>query len=528
MKATKLPIVLALTATIAPAHAALTISKGPTSDVACASNVCQTTAKDAVLNVKDAQALLAAGPLTIQYIEGDIVFAAEMSWASSSSLTVNAARSIIFEKPVTAEGLAAVTLVSNYNTRRNRGDVYFTDPGRLSFWDVNSKVTVDGVSYTLENSLPALAAAVAAQPGSYALSANYDASADGPYAGSPIPGAFGGKLEGLGHKITNLSIAIPSRYKSKHPYVGLFELLRRHAVLRDIGVVDVQITAASPDPDAAALSVGALAGGMEGGSLVRNSSATGTIHVAGQDGAGGLVGDGDIIENSYAAVAVTADGGVAGGLVGDLGGRIAGSHATGSVTGLGAGGLVGFGDGEITDCYATGTVSGGASTVDGGLVGQSDSITIDASFATGDVHGSGATLGGLLGAGFARVTNSYARGALVDATPAFAGGLMGNSGQPLASVYATGAVPPGASSGGVVGADTSGQATIAAYWNLDTSGISNPSQGAGNIPNDPGFTGLTTAQLQSGLPAGFDPKVWRQSPGINDGFPYLLANPPPR
>ena len=66
------------------------------------------------------------------------------------------------------------------------------------------------------------------------------------------------------------------------------------------------------------------------------------------------------------------------------------------------------------------------------------------------------------------------------------------------------------------------------YWDLDTSGISDPSQGAGSPANDPGITGLTSAQLQSGLPSGFDPAVWARSPRINNGFPYLINNPPPK
>jgi hypothetical protein len=65
-----------------------------------------------------------------------------------------------------------------------------------------------------------------------------------------------------------------------------------------------------------------------------------------------------------------------------------------------------------------------------------------------------------------------------------------------------------------------------AYWDTTTSGITNPSQGAGTPANDPGITGLTTDQLQSGLPAGFDPSVWGESANINNGMPYLLANPP--
>ena len=63
------------------------------------------------------------------------------------------------------------------------------------------------------------------------------------------------------------------------------------------------------------------------------------------------------------------------------------------------------------------------------------------------------------------------------------------------------------------------------FWDLDM-GVSDPARGAANKTDDPGITGLTTQQLKSGLPAGFDPNIWGQSPNINDGYPYLRANPP--
>ena len=34
------------------------------------------------------------------------------------------------------------------------------------------------------------------------------------------------------------------------------------------------------------------------------------------------------------------------------------------------------------------------------------------------------------------------------------------------------------------------------------------------------------AQLKSALPAGFSSAIWGQSAGINNGYPYLLGNPP--
>ena len=81
--------------------------------------------------------------------------------------------------------------------------------------------------------------------------------------------------------------------------------------------------------------------------------------------------------------------------------------------------------------------------------------------------------------------------------------------------------------GGLIGEDDAQSGSLdATYWDTDTSGVTNLSQGAGNIANDPGITGLTTAQFQSGLPQGFDPKVWAEKANIIDGFPYLLTNPP--
>ncbi len=77
--------------------------------------------------------------------------------------------------------------------------------------------------------------------------------------------------------------------------------------------------------------------------------------------------------------------------------------------------------------------------------------------------------------------------------------------------------------GGLVGAN-SGGAIGQSYWDTQTSG-----QGTGvgyNFPPVATGTGLTTAQLQSGLPSGFDPTVWSSQPGVNNGFPCLLGVTP--
>jgi hypothetical protein len=131
------------------------------------------------------------------------------------------------------------------------------------------------------------------------------------------------------------------------------------------------------------------------------------------------------------------------------------------------------------------------------------------------------------------IVDSYATGAVAGNGGADVGGLVGGDGASanISLSYSTGSVSGGTGSyvGGLIGFDTSQAGSITdAYWDTDTSGITNPSQGAGNIANDPGIAGLTTAEFQSGLPAGFDPAVWAENANILDGFPYLLSNPPPR
>jgi len=101
----------------------------------------------------------------------------------------------------------------------------------------------------------------------------------------------------------------------------------------------------------------------------------------------------------------------------------------------------------------------------------------------------------------------------------------------ISTSYSIGKVTGGAGSdvGGLIGDDVAPAGSPDdTDWDTDTSGITNPSQGAGNIANDRGITGLTTAQFQSGLPAGFEPSIWGEKSNIDDGFPYLLANLPPR
>jgi len=242
---------------------------------------------------------------------------------------------------------------------------------------------------------------------------------------------------------------------------------------------------------------------------------------------------------------------------------IVGSFATGAVSGgdnastgglVGNSGCVGGPDGEIAASYATGVVRGGASSYDGGLVGSCTTPLLN-DFATGDVtggqgawvgglvgwalcggmdqvsasgHVSGGSLtGGLVGFNYNSISNAFATGAVTGSANGSVGGLIGQSIQPVSDSYSAGAVSGNGAQyvGGLLGEDqTQYQYLSDTYWDLTTSGISDPAQGAGNVSNDPGVAGETDEQLKAQLPQGFSSKIWGQSPQINGGLPYLLAN----
>jgi hypothetical protein len=157
--------------------------------------------------------------------------------------------------------------------------------------------------------------------------------------------------------------------------------------------------------------------------------------------------------------------------------------------------------------------------------------SIETSYANGDAHdiGSGdeGSVGALVGinsgdfTGLAgNIVNSYATGPVKNAYAV--GGLIGYNPEysTVETSYSTGLAWRSQEIGGLIG-DNQGAATNS-YWDTTTSGATQ-SVGEGN---DTGITGLTTEQLQAGLPTGFDPKIWAEDPRINNGLPYLIDNPP--
>jgi len=527
------PLCVIVLAVATPAAANVTLSNKPTQNMSCAGGVCTPTDKTAVLNVKSLQQMLATSDVTINTGSGNlakqvknIVVASTLTWASSNTLALDAYASVEVNKTMAITGSGGLSLV--YNDGSTLGAFSVGPAGRVYFWDLNSPLNIQGTPYTLVNNISTLASDVAANPsGHFALANGYNASSDGTYAQAPVPTALTGSFEGLGNQI--YSLAIDDSRAHAVFYDGLFEHIGVGGEVRNLGLTQVNISGSGQ------LHVqGALAGLNEG--VVRNVHSTGQVQYAGVDQSlmGGLVGESSgLITGSWSGATVGGD--FTGGLVfWNHGGTITHSYATGPVSGLHeAGGLVGDNDGgTIQYSFASGAAQGSDNVDVGGLAAINGGV-INQSFATGAASAGDAVVGGLVGVndGSGAITQSYATGSATGGTNAYAGGLVGSlqGSATIGQSYSTGTVSGGSGAlvGGLLGADLTAPGNIrTAYWDTDTSGVSNRHQGAGNLPDDPGIKPLTSSQLQSALPHGFSVKVWGQESAINGGFPYLLHAPP--
>jgi hypothetical protein len=373
-------------------------------------------------------------------------------------------------------------LTNTTNDGGSNGDFRFYGKGHVEFWDTHSSLIINGKTYKLAATLKNLRSLIRHDPdGFYALAKNANAKGI-QYSSSPIP-AFGGILDGLGNTISDIVISDSADLHD----VGLIgEIIDLNAAVRDLDLKNISVSGSG-----ASQRVGGVVGDAFSrfGSVV-NCSVTGSVSATGSESrVGGVAGasNGTIIGSQSAATIV------------------AGTNARA------AGGVAGQNDGVVDESFSTGIVTAGDSVVAGSLVGYNLGGEIDESFSMGAVSGSGnASVGGLVGLSADNPDSGTA--------------------PQISTSYSMGSVSAGSGSsvGGSVGTDASDSANSKTYWNLDTSGVSNPHQGAGNIPDDPGITGLTDAQLKSGLPAGFDPKIWAINPKINNGYPYLIANPSPK
>lgn len=480
-----------------PAHANLKISSDPSSNVNCEKHVCTATSPSAVLNVKRLARMLAAD--NVRLVPGktarNIIFSSALSWTSASTLVLDAYESILINSTISLAGPGALSIKTNDGG--GRGDLRFGRKGQVTFLSTANALKINGQIYTLVNGVASLATAANSKPGHrYALANNYDASVDGVYPHSPVR-KFWGTFEGLGNTISNLAIDD----QTANATVGLFGIVG-FGTVRDLVLHSASIKAGK----------GARAGlliGQNGGTVV-NSFGSGSLSAGDGAVAGGLVGY-NLAEILRSHASVATIGGAAG-LFGGLTGAsirkaaVINSSSDGDVSagdGAYVGGLTGANVGRVLQSFATGNSVGGKKSLVGGLTG----FNLD-SF-------------------FGKIVSSYATGASSAGKGGTAGGLVGDNAGVVVESYSTGA-PSAALIGGLIGFDdsSSGAAVYTSYWDTDMSGVTDLSQGAGNIPNDPGITGLSTAQLQAGLPADFDARVWTQAPNINSGLPYLIGNPP--
>jgi hypothetical protein len=237
---------------------------------------------------------------------------------------------------------------------------------------------------------------------------------------------------------------------------------------------------------------------------------------------------GAVVENvsvTQMHIHATGQRAMAGGVAATNEGTIYNVHTGGkiSATGVNAntGGLVAINAGTITGSSANNLPQNGEET-GGGLVGTNTG-TIRGSWASGSMVSN--LPGGLVGLNSGTLTDTYAVTEIVgrNASP-YPGGLVGTNqaSGAIATSYAAGSVTAVSNFGGMAGTNAGGFSND--YWDIQDTGASSTfGCGAGSCN---GATGLDRTQLQSGLPSGFDPSVWGQAPGINNGLPYLLANPP--
>ena len=456
---------------------------------------------------------------------GDIIIDSPIAWSTAATFSLSAYRNIDINADVTISGGGALHLTSGTGSS---GDYVISSADNISFTGASSsgaKLLIDNKAYTLIYTMSGLQGINATNTtlmANYALAVPLNAAGTtnwvpiGTDGGGNIRGCgFCGTFAGLGNTISNLTFS-----SSFIDYVGLFGYLQ--GTIRDLGLTGGSITGGD-------MYIGALVGYSDGGTILDDYTTT-TLS-GGFGDVGGLVG------YNKGTITKARAGGSVSGLDTDIGGlvglaqhnsTIIDAHATGAAGSNSSSdvvGLVGLAQGgTISTAYATGDVVGAGDV--GGLVGQNvNQSIIDIAYATGTVTGSSVAIGGLVGSNAKNGTiiDAYATGAVSGGNGARdIGGLVGSSGtnDVIMDAYSAGAVSAGSGSsniGGLVGA--SSDATISnGYWDTQTSGQSTSAGGNGN----------TTAQLQSGLPTGFDPAIWGQSASINGGLPYLLGLPPSR
>jgi hypothetical protein len=509
----------------------IAISTKATKNVSCSEGVCTPTAATAILNVSELNRLLVAGNVTIatSAVAPDIFINAPFSWTSANALTLQAIGDITVNKAVSNAGPGPLDL--EYDITGGGGALSFGNKGSISFMGLANPLTINGQSYLLAADIRTMARLIQDNPsGNFALARSYDARRDGTYSQSPIPTPFQGAFEGLGNMIRNVHV------ESSGQVGGLFYETEQTAYVSNIrfsGKVEEE-SEANP-----------VAGGLEGvnnGTLFGSSVPDSTLVFVSMAGdgsciAGGLVGTNNgTVSFSHSSATVDASFDPSktdntcyvGGLVGYDGSNVfSGGSVSYSSWGIGSvsvsalssgelemGGLIGdiccdiASVANVSWTFATGNVmeTGPGGCDCGGLVGRSEvGATIANSSAEGAVSANdNSVVGGFIGNNVAsgvegQAAVNVAAGAVSGGTGCKCGGFAGVTagggqlGGEISNAQSYGTVLGGSGSyiGGFVGYDYESQDIYDSGWCTTSSGITDPSQGAGNVPNDPGITPFT-------------------------------------
>ena len=311
---------------------------------------------------------------------GNLVIAAPITWSSGHNLTLNAWDNLLVEAAITHTGATPATLNLNYN----QGSFPGLTAGQLRIYDSNVAASLGGVvtlvagqdhlnintqAYTLITDLSQVTVTAGNIAGFYALDANLNNPATN-FTGDSLTGGF----EGLGHTISNLTIASATTNVTNTtlaPGIGLFGLVASGALVNDVGLIAPTISSTAKT----SVNIGTLAGtnlGTISNSWAINGSVTGPtsqpVNNGGEEGEGGLVGtngndgaghSGTILSSFTDNMTVTANGKgsnngtffyALGGFVGSNGGTIVGSFAsTATVTSTNSSGEGVFAGGFIGD-----------------------------------------------------------------------------------------------------------------------------------------------------------------------------------
>jgi hypothetical protein len=279
----------------------------------------------------------------------------------------------------------------------------------------------------------------------------------GIFAQAVIP-AFMGIFDGKSHVISNLVIEGGS-------LLGLFGVLASGAEVKDLGVVDVNITG-----------TGVCVGGMLGSNYGEVTRCYSTGTVSGNWDVGGLMGENEgNVTYCYSTCAVSGTDDL-GGLVGISGGNVTLCYSSSAVNGsLWVGGLIGENLGDLIRCYSSGVVSGDWYV--GGLGGYNEYCGyISQCYSSNAVNGN-IYIGGLIGSNVGIIINSYSKGSVTGQSSV--GGLIGKNGDvwlgecslpsTISNCYSVGTVTGETSIGGLLGKNVCGE-ILSCFWDIETSG----------------------------------------------------------